>query len=56
LSPKAFQAIRHGTSGVVPLRAAKIPFCNVIPGGPVFLVTQKGSHLTAFGGMPAKFL
>jgi hypothetical protein len=56
LSPSIFQTIRQGTPGVAPLRAAKVSFCNVIPRGPIFLGPQKGSHLTAFDGMPAKFL
>ena len=53
---KAFQAIRQGTPGVVRLRTAKISFCYAIPRSPIFLVAQRLSHLTAFHGMPAKFL
>jgi hypothetical protein len=56
LSPKVFQVIRQGTPGVVPFRAAKIPFCDAIPRSAIFLVAQKISHLAAFDGMPAKFL
>jgi hypothetical protein len=56
LSPLLLQAIRHGASAVVPLRTTKISFCDGIPGGAIFLVTQKGSHLTAFHRMSAKFL
>jgi hypothetical protein len=54
--PKAFQAIRQGTPGVVRLRTAKISFCNAIPRRPIFLVAQRVSYLAAFHGMPAKFV
>jgi hypothetical protein len=50
LSPKVFQAIHHGTLGVVPLRTAKISFRYAIPRSAIFLVTQKVGHLAAFGG------
>ena len=54
--PGVFQVIRQGTSGVVPFRAAKIPFCDAIPRSAIFLVAQKVRHLPAFDSMPAKFL
>jgi hypothetical protein len=54
--PAILQAVRQGPPGVVPLRAANIPFCNVIPGGAIFLGPQNFSHLTTFDGMPSKFL
>jgi hypothetical protein len=56
LSPKLFQAICYGTPGVIPLRTAKVSFCNGIPGSAIFPVPPKVSHLTAFVGMPAKFV
>jgi hypothetical protein len=56
LTPKVFQAIRHGAPGVVPLRAAKVSFCNGIPGSAIFLGAQKIGHLATFHGVPAKFL
>jgi hypothetical protein len=56
MHPHVFQTIRQGTPGVVPLRAATVSFCNVIPSGPVFLGSQKVSHLAAFDGMPSEFL
>jgi hypothetical protein len=51
-----FQAIRHGTPSVVPLRTAKVSFCDGIPGSAIFLVAKEVGHLAAFHGMPAKFL
>ena len=56
LSPKLFQAICHGTPGVIPLRTTKVSFCNGIPGSPIFPVPPKVGHLTAFVGMPTKFV
>jgi hypothetical protein len=56
LSPELLEVIRHATSGVVPLCAAKVSFCDGIPGSAVCLVPPKVCHLTAFDGMPAKFV
>jgi len=41
---------------VIPLRTAKVSFCNGIPGSPIFPVPPKLRHLTAFVGMPTKFV
>jgi hypothetical protein len=51
-----FQAIRHGTPSVVPLRTAKVSFCDGIPGSAIFFVAKEVGHLAAFHGMSAKFL
>ena len=56
MSSKLLQPICHGTPGVIPLRAAKVSFCNGIPGSPIFPVPPKVGHLTAFLGMPTKFV
>jgi hypothetical protein len=56
LSPKLFQAICHGTSGVVPLGTAKVSFRYATPRCAIFLVPPKVGHLTAFDGTPTKFV
>jgi hypothetical protein len=53
LPPKLFQTIRHGTPRVVPLRTAKVSFCDGIPGSAIFFVAQKVRHLATFDGVPA---